>query len=51
MRTGIEALDEAHVFCADVDVGEAVAHIKHGLEAEGMGDLDGRGGEPRDTRI
>jgi type III restriction enzyme len=41
MRTGIEVLDEAHVFCADVDVGEAVAHIKHGLEAEGMGDLAG----------
>jgi type III restriction enzyme len=41
MRTGIEVLDEAHVLCADVDVGEAVAHIKHGLEAKGMGDLAG----------
>ena len=40
-RTGIEALDEAHVFCADVDVGEAVKNIKDGLEAEGMGDLAG----------
>jgi type III restriction enzyme len=40
-RTGIEWLDEAHVFCADVDVGEAVAHIKDGLEVEGMGDLAG----------
>ena len=32
-RTGIEALDEAHVFCADVEVGEAVKNIKKGLEA------------------
>jgi type III restriction enzyme len=51
-RTGIEALDETHVFCADVDVGEAVAHIKDGLEAEGMGDLGGEiavGGKGRET--
>ncbi|HLH51850.1 MAG TPA: DEAD/DEAH box helicase family protein [Roseiarcus sp.] len=40
-RTGIEMLDEAHVFCADVEVGEAVERIKGGLEAEGMGDLAG----------
>src|SRR5262249_27530465 len=32
-------LDEAHVFCADVAVAEAVKRIKNGLEAEGMGDL------------
>jgi type III restriction enzyme len=40
-RTGVESLDEAHVFCADVDVGDAVKNIKDGLEAEGMGDLAG----------
>ncbi|HEY3778167.1 MAG TPA: DEAD/DEAH box helicase family protein [Rhizomicrobium sp.] len=38
-RTGREPLDEAHVFCAEMEVGEAVARIKSGLEAEGMGDL------------
>lgn len=38
-RTGREALDEAHVFCADMQVGVAVERIKAGLEAEGMGDL------------
>jgi type III restriction enzyme len=41
MRTGRTALDETHVFCTDVEVGEAVKHIKEGLEAEGMGDLGG----------
>jgi type III restriction enzyme len=38
-RTDVEALDEAHVFCADVAVADAVKQIKDGLEAEGMGDL------------
>jgi type III restriction enzyme len=38
-RTGIAALDEAHVFCAEVAVADAVKNIKDGLEAEGMGDL------------
>jgi type III restriction enzyme len=38
-RTGVAALDETHVFCADVTVGDAVTRIKSGLEAEGMGDL------------
>lgn len=37
--TGVEGLDEAHVFCTDLAVGDAVASIKKGLEAEGMGDL------------
>lgn len=37
--TGVEGLDEAHVFCTDVAVRDAVASIKKGLEAEGMGDL------------
>lgn len=57
-RTGIEALDEAHVFCADVDVGDAVSRIKNGLEAEGMGDLAGdiatggdRDGESEEIKI
>ena len=40
-RTDVELLDEAHVFCADIDVGEAVKKIREGLEAEGMGDLGG----------
>ena len=39
MRTRIEPLDEAHVFCTDVSVGEAVEDLKRGLEEEGMGDL------------
>lgn len=38
-RTGIDVLDEAHVFCTEVAVQEAVEKIKSGLEAEGMGDL------------
>lgn len=38
-RTGVEALDEAHVFCSEVAVTDAVKNIKDGLEAEGMGDL------------
>jgi type III restriction enzyme len=38
-RTGEDALDSAYVFCKDVKVGDAVAHIKSGLEKEGMGDV------------
>jgi type III restriction enzyme len=38
-RTGVDALDEAHVFCAEVAVADAVKNIKAGLEQEGMGDL------------
>jgi type III restriction enzyme len=38
-RTDVEALDEAHVFCAEVAVQDAVKNIKAGLEQEGMGDL------------
>ncbi len=37
--TSVDALDQAHVFCADVAVREAVQRIRDGLEAEGMGDL------------
>lgn len=40
-RTHLSNLDEAHVFCADVDVGNAVTRIKRGLESEGMGDIAG----------
>lgn len=38
-RTGVEPLDETHVFCAELAVADAVKNIKQGLEAEGMGDL------------
>lgn len=38
-RSGEDALDRAYVFCKDVEVGKAVAHIRDGLEKEGMGDL------------
>jgi type III restriction enzyme len=41
LRTNVDWLDEAHVFCADQSVAEAVKLIKTGLEAEGMGDLGG----------
>lgn len=56
-RTGMDALDRAYVFCKDVKVGNAVAHIKDGLEKEGMGDLatqietDGGGAEKLDVQI
>lgn len=39
--TGDTMLDRAHVFCNDLDVKEAVARIKKGLEEEGMGDIAG----------
>jgi type III restriction enzyme len=39
--TEVSALDETHIFCANVEVADAVANIKKGLEAEGMGDLSG----------
>ncbi len=41
MLTGVDDLDEAHVFCADKDVGEAVKKVQEGLEREGLGDVDG----------
>lgn len=58
-RTEVEALDQAHVFCADVAVHEAVQKIKDGLEAEGMGDLgdeirtrgDGKEAAPVEVRF
>jgi type III restriction enzyme len=53
--TNVEALDQAHVFCADVTVQEAVQKIKKGLEMEGMGDISGeikvRDGESKRNEI
>ena len=40
-NTNVPTLDETHIFCANVEVADAVANIKKGLEAEGMGDLSG----------
>jgi type III restriction enzyme len=39
--TKVSALDETHIFCANVEVADAVANIKKALETEGMGDLSG----------
>lgn len=52
-RTGIDDLDSAWVYCADLSVKDAVESIRTGLEQEGMGDLKGsiRGAEtPPETR-
>ncbi len=38
-RTGINDLNSAWVFCADLSVKDAVESIRTGLEQEGMGDL------------
>lgn len=38
-RTGVNDLDSAWVFCADLKVKEAVESIRKGLDDEGMGDL------------
>ena len=40
-RTNVSDLDETHIFCTIDEVKDAVADIKRGLEAEGMGDLSG----------
>jgi type III restriction enzyme len=40
-RTNVLELDETHIFCTIDEVMDAVADIKKGLEAEGMGDLSG----------
>ena len=39
LRTGVDELDSAWVFCADLKVKEAVESIRRGLDEEGMGDL------------
>ncbi len=55
--TGVDELDQTHVFCADVAVGEAIGKIKAGLEAEGLGDIAGeitigqRAGEFADVKV
>ena len=41
-RTGRESLDQSYVYCWNTAVGEAVEHVKAGLEEEG---LTGLGGE------
>ncbi|MXX80549.1 MAG: restriction endonuclease subunit R [Chloroflexi bacterium] len=38
-RTDIESLNQCYVYCAETSVGEAMSHVKNGLEQEGMGDL------------
>lgn len=38
-RTGVEDLDSAWVFCADLSVKDAVESVRNGLDEEGMGDL------------
>ena len=35
-RTGREALDQCYVYCWNTHVGAAVAHVKNGLEQEGL---------------
>ena len=37
--TGVSALDESYIYCHNREVAETVAHVKSGLESEGMGDL------------
>ena len=39
--TGVDDLDEAHVFCADQNVGEAVKKVQECLDREGLGDVNG----------
>ena len=50
MLTGMDDLDEAHVFCADKDVSEAVKKVQEGLEREGLADADGVRRRDDDTR-
>jgi type III restriction enzyme len=52
-RTGVNDLDSAWVFCADLSVKDAVESVRAGLDQEGMGDLKAsvRGeGTPAETR-
>ena len=39
-RTGLEPLDQCHVYCWNTDVGKAVQQVKNGLEQEGLTGLD-----------
>ncbi len=38
-RTGVASLDQCYVYCTETSVSEAMAHVKNGLEHEGLGDL------------
>jgi type III restriction enzyme len=52
-RTGVDDLDSAWVYCADLSVKDAVESIRTGLEQEGMGDLKASikgAGTPTETR-
>ena len=52
-RTGVDDLDSAWVFCADLSVKNAVESIRTGLDQEGMGDLKASikgAGTPTETR-
>jgi type III restriction enzyme len=52
-RTGLDDLDSAWVYCADLSVKDAVESIRKGLEQEGMGDLKASikgAGTPTETR-
>jgi type III restriction enzyme len=57
-RTGVEELDQACVYCADVTVNTALENIKKGLEEEGLGDIageikvrDGSGDEVKEIAV
>lgn len=41
-RTGREALDRCYVYCWNISVGQAVEHVKAGLEEEGLTGLSGQ---------
>ena len=49
--TGVDALDEAYVYCCNRDVGAAVDNVRKGLQGEGLDDVSGlvRGTGPRDA--
>ncbi len=38
-QTGMEQLNQCYVYCWNAGVGEVVAQVRQGLEAEGLGDL------------
>ncbi|WP_419842270.1 DEAD/DEAH box helicase [Candidatus Poriferisodalis sp.] len=51
-RTGIASLDQCYVYCTETAVSEAMAHVKSGLEHEGLGDLsDDVSGDSPDMQV
>ena len=50
-RTGRELLDQCYVYCQDVNVSDAVQHVKDGLEQEGMTGLDDEVRSGAQTRL